>query len=529
MKNSSKKNSKTHQPTLIERNKQLESIKQLMKTRSPRAKLAIEEYVRRYPNDTFGQLIRGKIYYQEKDFEEAKKSFSIVAASDSKNKYSGVVGLGDVARAEERYHDAKRYYRRVITESPYEETYAAILLARLERYEGNLKEAEKILDNIPNQTVGVKMERAKLLEAKGDFAKASSILQELDPKSDIQVREVAFAKALSAKSIGDYVVAKYYFDKAKDTKYRDTLYAQTTLEEARMALDLENPNEAIALGEELEKTNQTINGRVNILLGLARTSKKEYDEAKRQFEIATESCKKDVKSLAYYHLASLCLAAGNFDQAERYFKLSLTSNEHIPASIAGKLLAIYIKQGRLYEAQNFLENIKKTNSDVLESDDLKLVPLIIGKLSSTLPDEIIQKRNKLGYKEAQIVSYSKEEAISCILAKQERFSPDVDIEELFETIKEQMTEENQVNDSVLDVYEIDYPNIGYGKEGEPVNKIRIVSVPKTKDIITMYPSTKETTPRQGDFVKKDEKVITKENDRIKRFNERFAKMQQQPK
>ena len=86
MKNNHQQNTKKQQPTLIERNKQLESIKQLMKTRNPLASQAIDEYVKRYPNDSFGQLIRGKIYYQEGNFLEAKKSFTIVANSNSKNK-----------------------------------------------------------------------------------------------------------------------------------------------------------------------------------------------------------------------------------------------------------------------------------------------------------------------------------------------------------------------------------------------------------------------------------------------------------
>ena len=48
----------------------------------------------------------------------------------------------------------------------------------------------------------------------------------------------------------------------------------------------------------------------------------------------------------------------------------------------------------------------------------------------------------------------------------------------------------------MDVYSVDYPNVGETDDGQPLNHFRIVAVPNTKDIITMYPCEDYFLPRK---------------------------------
>ena len=87
-----------------------------------------------------------------------------------------------------------------------------------------------------------------------------------------------------------------------------------------------------------------------------------------------------------------------------------------------------------------------------------------------------------------------------------------------------MIDQNMVFEDVFDIYTIDYPNAGYNLENELVDQIRVVAIPGTKDIITMYPSKRRALKRKGQMteeLKEQQKVKSKN---IDRFNARLAKM-----
>ena len=86
-----------------------------------------------------------------------------------------------------------------------------------------------------------------------------------------------------------------------------------------------------------------------------------------------------------------------------------------------------------------------------------------------------------------------------------------------------MTEETKVNENPMDIYEIDYKEVGYDQNGNIVNRIKVVALPGSFNILTMYPSDQGQTIRQKDIKEKLEQEQTKPkvHSRIERFNNRF--------
>ena len=86
-----------------------------------------------------------------------------------------------------------------------------------------------------------------------------------------------------------------------------------------------------------------------------------------------------------------------------------------------------------------------------------------------------------------------------------------------------MTEETKVNENPMDIYEIDYKEVGYDQNGNMVNRIKVIALPGTLNILTMYPSDQGQTVCQKDINEKlkQEQVKPKVHSRIERFNNRF--------
>lgn len=92
--------------------------------------------------------------------------------------------------------------------------------------------------------------------------------------------------------------------------------------------------------------------------------------------------------------------------------------------------------------------------------------------------------NLYNYNNLQTIDYDEFVAIEHILERHEKeFSSDIDIYKLFNDIKTKLTPETQKQKLVVnDVYDIPYQNIGNG-----IHILRVVTLPNSKDILTMFP------------------------------------------
>ena len=220
------------------------------------------------------------------------------------------------------------------------------------------------------------------------------------------------------------------------------------------------------------------------------------------------------------------------------------------------------KLGKFYEAINDLKYIleKGFNDHALlelyfiyyylnmYKEALELLPIIYEKkpmnaysisisemvMRKQLGMEIkIKKGSRCDYIRGQIINYSIEEALAHLNKHINKsyenvsvFSDGVDIKYLFDFVRESIDSTKKVNtEEIMEIYYLGIGNIGT-LNNTPCNFIKVVVIPNTKNIISMYP----TNNVDYNFVinldidydrlfKRDNKVKTMS--RIDRFNKKY--------
>ena len=142
----------------------------------------------------------------------------------------------------------------------------------------------------------------------------------------------------------------------------------------------------------------------------------------------------------------------------------------------------------------------KTNSDLISamkliSSETYKTTIIDNKLKDVMHFKILEREESKN----RITEILVEVYVPTVNISYDVYIP---VESKIEEVKLLMSEDAMIYTDILDTYEIAYPNVGFDTENNPVDILRIVTVPDTKNIITMYPSGKKTIkPRKKGNVK----------------------------
>lgn len=506
--------------------KELNSIKQLMAKNSfSKAHAELIRYMSNYPTDMFGVFLYGRLQLKLEDYEAAKETFKKVASHNGNNRFSALSELGNIAVEENDFETARKYYKQVINESPNPEEFTVLAWARLERRTRNLEEALRILNMSSFTTNRITLEKVKCLYLMDKIPEARALIDKLSTHTtdDMFNRSVYLEKARLEKIDGTYEQANKYLDQAK-TGAKDFIYVQSVYEEAKVNLKYEQYAKALDACQELMTLHHPYEDGVFLMRGMSYHGKKEIPKAIKDYQIAVASTDEDTKGTASFHLGNILFAKGDFEQAEKLYLDSLTTYGEIHEAGYFKLIALYIKQNRLDEAEMLLNNLLEKFPE--KKHDLSFIiaiRAIQSKRGIKLPTD------SMVYVEKQIIDYNKSAALAHIRARhiddcdnKTKFRSDIDLNELYSYVQQQMTEDSKINEDIMDVYSIDYQNIGEDN-GQPIHHIRVVTIPNTKNILTMYPSEEYFLPRKCDYKQQDE--TPKQMSRVDKFNARFAQSQ----
>ena len=510
------------------RKKELESIKTLMSMNSfSKASAELSRYMERYPDDMFGVFLYGKLQLKFDDIESAKEAFKTVVRKNGSNKYSALSELGNIALLENDLTSARTYFKRVLQESPNKEEFTVLAWARLERRERNLEEALRILDSVSYTTNRMILEKAKCLYLMDKVKEARTLLNTLSTNTQDQIfnRSVILEKARLEKIDGTYEQGMRFIEKVKQGP-KDFVYIQALYEETKLNIKYEFFDKALESCQELMTTNHPYEDEIYLMRGIIYQGKKDIPRAVQDYKIALTSTDQDTIGTASFHYGNILLAKGDFEEAEKLLLKSLVTHGEVHDAGYFKLIALYIKQNRLDEAQMLLDDLLEKFPEI--KHDLSFIiamRTIQNKRGIKVPTE------PLVYVEKQIIDYDKAAALAHIKAAhtgkqlgKSMFNPSLDIDELYSFVQSKMQDDEKINEDIMDVYSIEYPNVGE-EDGKVKNHIRVVVIPNTKDIITMYPSEEYFLPRKCDY--KQIKEEPKQMSRVDKFNKRFA--QYQPK
>lgn len=365
-------------------------------------------------------------------------------------------------------------------------------------------------------------ERVKYLINHSRIDEALEELCNTKGKNTDEERFFNVKRAHLATQLGKYIMAETFIALAKEGS-KNYFYFQALNAETELAIKIGDYDRGRKCCEEAQLYGGADNRRTNLSLGKVLEAQGDYASAIRNYQVAANASNNfTIQKEANYCLGTLSYALGDFKIAEPALKEAIRPGK-ISAPIYIRLASIYLKQGRCQDALTLVESLKNNNGQ-LEIDRLSIVPLLVAKQQGTA----LPARTSKSYNRNQIIEYRQKEALEHIKAKHSStketrgcFVPEIDIDQLFVDVKLQMTEDNMINEDVLDVYEIDYPAAGYDLDDNLVNSIRIIAVPGTKDILTMYPSGKSKVRKQGSMQTQvaEAKQKSKMTDK---FNTRFA-------
>ncbi len=471
--------------------KELASIKELLKAgKSSKALAELYRYQEKYPEDMFSKYLLAKVYATNGEVGEAKKLFRKISESNASNRYSALIEIAKFAEMEEDFETAKNYYQLVLDKSPYDEWYAKLSLARIEKEQGNYEKAKELLKKMTKVSPEViALELVKIKREENDLVGASLLIETINTQNDpVFAREIDLEKALIEKEFNNYDAAQSLLKQAQEGKIKDKIYWKALYEEALLLYQTKEYKKALDACEKLSKSPTELKGKIALLQGKLLQNMEYYQEAYECFKTSFQKGGSKVRRESAIYLGNFALALGDFPTAKEHYQIA-TEKEKIFIKEAYKnLLAIAIKEEDYQAAYKYIEKLKKRNEKDKNMRAAKVyVEKKLGKLEKTPTD----------YIGSQIIDYDSEMALEYIRNREfnRKFAEDINIEQLFSTISKNFSKENQIYTEILDVYDIDYPEIGY-VDGKITHTLRVVVTPHTTNILTMYPYTKKNIKNQ---------------------------------
>lgn len=463
--------------------KELTSIKKLLKSgKNSKALAELIHYQEKYPQDTFGSYLLAQAYVNNEQISEAKAIFRKISESNAPNRYSALVEIAKLAEMEEDFKTAKKCYQTVVDQSPYDEWYAELSLVRLEKEQGNYEKAVEILREITTVSPEViALELAKIKRAQKDLIGASLLLNtiEVQDHSDFD-RAVYLEQGLMEKEFDAYDTAQMFFQQAQQGEERDKIYWKALYEEALLLYQKQDYKKSWELCKKLLEAPTELKGKIALLQGKLFLTEEYYQDAQECFEKAFEKGGSRVRRESAVYLGNFALDSGNFEIAKRNYQIATKNEEIFIREVYHHLLAIAIKEENYLAAYKYIERIKKYNE---KDKNMRVAELYVEKKLGRLQGKV-----SFDYIGQQIIDYDSDMALEHIKneKKDRLFADDISIERVFSTISSNLPKESQVFREVLDVYDIHYPGIGY-VDGSPTNTLRVVAIPHTTNILTMYP------------------------------------------
>jgi len=443
-----------------------------------------------------------KTEFKLKNYVEAKKLFLELAEEQPDNNTHKAF-LGKIEFIEGNYDKAKEYLYSVYLA---EKSDMSILeLGRLESKNGNYSEARKYFEQILDSKfqIAVLFEMGVLEYNHGNLLKAKEYLDKIDLNTKYlnysQIVDVVKILAKVEFIEGNYDKSKehnqWLLDHGINENNRRHIAKIEILNnnyaEARAVLEQRTEDDILSTIElgRLEVLEGNLDKAKNIFEGLLSTYLKYWalfelarvefqngnvDIAKKYFLECLHSGEKD--SYVLLELARLEYFEGNVDKSEQYLKEIIDNKHHNYLYAVQNIIILYIHQEKYLEAFDYIKYLEDNDFDI----DPKTKLALMKKLNIYFKNNNIQ----MNYNNNQTVDYDEYLAIEHVLERhKDDFSSDVDIYALFNEIKDLLNEDNKVLSlQVNDMYNIPYPNISSNS-----NTLRVITLPNSKQILTMFP------------------------------------------
>jgi len=460
------------------------------------------EYILKTKKDNYVLLELGRVEYSLGNVERAKSILKSLLSVPT-SKYRALFELGKIELNEENTKGAQKYFEEILTICP--DVYAMMELGRIEAERGNFVKAKKyfyeILRTKNDCYVYVELGKIEAEEkhfetAKNLFKKAFGTPNEIYAKIELSKMELNRGRTRNARKYldsipedektglaylglgkieaeeGNYEKAKEIFLKLVNTQAKH----MAEYEMAKLELDNGNLAEARKYLECLKVEGYSPS--VALLFGNLEIADNRFDEAEKHLYYVLEHEHLYLNYCANFFLAIIRFKKGNLEESKELFITAKKCGHKLTIYSLRYLLLICIKQNDLNEAFKYFMELRHLKAGTDDKAELFLMKRLNIFFEHTKPF-------KDKYGNDQIIDYDEYVAIEHIIDRHENeFAQDINIYELFHTIKKYLVEEYRQYELMFnDFYDIPYQSLGIDKEGH----IRVVTLPCSKQIMSMYP------------------------------------------
>ena len=498
------------------RRKQIENIRKLLKeNKKDLAKKCIDNYLKEYEENCYILHELGKYYASLSNLKEARECFAKNIENRSINQYYSMYELAKIEKYCGNYIKSLELLYNILDSNHPEKFHAELEIAKVYIAQGRMNDAEKVLKSLADRNTANKI---YVLETLVDFyiekrqlADAFKTLNSIkDAISDIEYQyyEAIIYYRGDRKLEGKEKLQKI-INKNSSFKYR------AMFELAKLEYSIENFSNVLSLANTLEKEDIFYKFEASRLITSCYIQIGDVEKAKehlKKMEIGSAYS----KYCTTYLKGKLEMKNKNYIEAVKYFNATDINDKVIYRDSVYKLICCYIKLEQFQKAYDLIEKLEELDySNKYEEHMNSMKIYLCQKLN------IDCNIKPCSYFEKQVVKYSSQRAIehikkhdNSIKNKHEKttlFSSNIDIEELYYSIVDKLDETTLFDNTFADEYIISYPNVGEG-----IDYVRVITIPNTKKIITMYPYDKI-------YIKNEQsKQKVRQMSRIDKFNKKYG-------
>ena len=508
-----------------------DAIKRIEKMRVKRnhsqAFKEIQEYLLKYPNDTYAHIMNACVLLDLEKFEEALVEIEscldapLHGYNDECSLYTtyGAILL-KLGREEEGLENLFKAIELTKKIKGHETGHAQNIIIKHYLEKRQLKKAIRFAEGCKN-TPQLLIKKANIYLLDDNIYKA---LEELNKvrvdalESELLKGHYYFLQGKIAYFLEDFDNAFEYLDKCTKIDCDWSKKALSYL--GHLEIDRMNPNQAIKYGLEL------VNGSVYKfhgyeLLARAYTAINSFDQAEEAINKIEDYYWRNFRA------ARLAYAKKEYDKDEKLFSKLLQCNvtKRFEENLEYYILCLF-RQHKYDEALYAMDCVESVGEK--ETHDMSMIRVYCESLTRKHVNT-----SELCYSAKQVNSYSPQAAIKHIISHHvidSRLSQfnDADIEDIYYQVSSKLKVKNNIPDKYFDKQVIYFQDIGVSipsyenDQKEIINQLEIVLLPETKDILTMY-------PRKGTDAYLDEKEDEspskpKRLSQIDKFNKRYGKM-----
>lgn len=440
------------------------------------------EYVNKYPNDDYGKFLLGNVYLRQEQYDEAEKTLETIIDCKSKIKYQVYLLLANVYSNQKKNKLSYEMIDRFL-EGPYRDVNQMVILSKTYI---NLKDSKKALETVnsiskekeKNIGLNLSVDLADIYSKLGLIDKSEAILDRIvfGNKSNRLILQMSSIKERNEKYSEALGLIHYVIDTIDST---DINYFNVKIKECELLIKRHELDTAINNCYKLLLDNKADKDLVYLTLGDAYLEKNSYQEAKESYETVLKSESNDNRVEALYKLAHLSDISNHLDDALLYDDILIEEKTKYKTEALFNKVFINIRKEEYEEAYSILKKVK----NVITNDEYMGYRIALVYLNKVLGLEQ-EELDNYSYTEKQIMDYSDELCLHHVIDHRKisgAFSNNINVEDLIINTKEKLTKDNICHGDFFDIYEIDYKNIGDNKD-----RYRVVAIPNTKDIITMY-------------------------------------------